>query len=313
VSRRSNSAWGGWPAVLVWLIALLLPLQGVQARGESGLEIIKAALDRHDHFPYTFEKQSMVLVDAAKNRTVRQMRRFLRVGEAGELNYLLVFDYPLEISGVTLRARRDAAGRMKSTLFLPAFGDQIKSGTVSDHHSPLFGSDFTVRDLTPELIADYSYEREADLYIDGVPHVVVAARPLNDRVERASGYSLRRIFLRRDNYYPSRIDYYDRHQRLFKRETHHDLKQVDGQMWRANMVLMEDFREQHRSLIKVERRIFSIDYVPMVMFSDEWVLANHARRPTVVEEVVEQLDERENELLSDKQVIIMSIPQLQDN
>jgi hypothetical protein len=38
------------------------------------------------------------------------------------------------------------------------------------------------------------------------------------------------------------------------------------------MVLMEDFAERHRTLIKVERRVFSPDYVPAEIFSRQWLL-----------------------------------------
>jgi hypothetical protein len=35
---------------------------------------------------------------------------------------------------------------------------------------------------------------------------------------------------------------------------------------------MEDFLERHRTLIKVERRVFAPEYVPPEIFSRQWLL-----------------------------------------
>jgi hypothetical protein len=46
-------------------------------------------------------------------------------------------------------------------------------------------------------------------------------------------------------------------------------------MWRANMVLMENRLDDHRTVIKIDRRVFSADYVPEEVFTRQWLLANH--------------------------------------
>ena len=47
----------------------------------SGLQIMREAKRRHEHFPYVFEEQTMVLIDAQGNRSVRKLRRFSRTGD----------------------------------------------------------------------------------------------------------------------------------------------------------------------------------------------------------------------------------------
>jgi hypothetical protein len=49
---------------------------------------------------------------------------------------------------------------------------------------------------------------------------------------------------------------------------------VDGDMWRANMILMENHKDQHNTLIKIDRRVFSSDYVPPEIFTRNWLLQN---------------------------------------
>jgi hypothetical protein len=81
------------------------------------------------------------------------------------------------------------------------------------------------------------------------------------------GYHERRIYLRKDNLFVSRIDYRDRDGREARRQTFRDPRPDESGAWRAGMVLMEDLRNGGRSLLKVERRVHSADYVPAAVFA----------------------------------------------
>jgi len=46
------------------------------------------------------------------------------------------------------------------------------------------------------------------------------------------------------------------------------------------MILMENVKERHKTLIKINRRVFSHHYVPADIFTTEWLLENrHVMRP----------------------------------
>ena len=229
---------------------------------------------RHHLFPYVFEAQTMILMDRSGNRDVRMLRRFSRVEKDGTVKYLLVFDNPAEVRGVALLAIRQRSGHRESGIYLPAFGKELISNSGDSRASHLFGTDFAIGDLTPEVLSDFRYARVADRKIDKIIYFVVEAFPQDKEVERSTGYSLRRHFIGQDNFFIVRTDFYDRRGRFFKRQTYHDLKRVDGDMWRANMILMEDLKERHKSLIKINRRVFSHDYVPREMFTSAWLFEN---------------------------------------
>jgi len=54
-------------------------------------------------------------------------------------------------------------------------------------------------------------------------------------------------------------------------------------MWRANMILMEDHRERHKTLIKIDKRVFSQDYVPAELFTPEQLLDQvHIMKPQLL-------------------------------
>jgi len=239
----------------------------------TGYYIMDEVFKRHEMFPYVFEKQTIIMTDSAGNRDVRESRRFSRVEKDGTVKFLLVFDNPSEVRGVALLAIRHA-GRVESMIYLPAFGKKLKSNIGKSRGSNFLGTDFALEDMAAEVLSDFRYVRVADQKINKIAHFVVEAFPQDKEIERITGYGLRRHFIRQDNFFIIRTDYYDRRGRFLKSQTRHDLKRVDGDMWRANMILMENHKDRHNTLIKIDRRVFSHDYVPPEMFTSAWLLEN---------------------------------------
>ena len=283
---------GGWTSITLpllllalWLSAPVLPwpLPSKTAHAEeewTGQRIMKEAFKRHHLSPYVYEEQTMILMDSAGHRDVRDVRRFSRVESDGTVKFLLVFDNPAEVRGVALLAIRYPSGKTESGVYLPAFGKKLNFQGGETRGSNFLGTDFAIEDLTAEVLSDFRYVRVADKEINKVAYFVVEAFPLDMTIERTTGYSLRRHFIRKDNFFIVRTDYYDRRKRLFKRQTCHDLKRVEGDMWRANMILMENFKEKHKTLIKITKRVFSPDYVPPEIFTPAWLMEDrHIRDP----------------------------------
>ncbi len=240
----------------------------------TGPRVMKECFERHQRVPRLYEEQTMVLRDREGNREIRKARRFSRLEENSAFKILLIFDAPAEVRGVSLLIRGSVPGGGESSLYLPAFEKRLLPFEQADGGYGFLGTDFSLEDLMPEVMPRFRYARETDHKIDLIPCYVVEAVPLDMAAERATAYGLRRLFLRKDNLFIIRIDYYDRSGRFFKRQTFHDLMRVDGDMWQANMAVMEDFREKHETLIKVDRRVISNDYVPAELFAPAWLLQN---------------------------------------
>lgn len=239
----------------------------------SAARIMQESHRRHEQFPYVYEEQTMVLSDASGKREVRKCRRFSRAEEDGSFKFLLVFDDPEEIRGVALLAVRNPDGTVERGVYLPAFGDTLKRSTGEDP-GHFLGTDFAVEDLTPDVREEYRYVRAPDRVLEDTALFVVEAYPVSAEVERATGYGLRRHLLRKDNFVIIQTDYFDRRLRFRKRLTRHDIKPVNAASWRANMIVVNDEREQHRTLLKVDRRVYSRDYVPAEIFEPAFLLAD---------------------------------------
>lgn len=264
--------------VFIVLLSLLFPLACSQPVGAddpwTGGHIMNEVLSRHGMPPCVYEEQTMILEDKAGYRDVSKIRRFSRVENDGTVKALIVFDNPAEVRGVALLAIRHDSGRGEWKVYLPAFGKEVKSLAERAGGSRFFGTDFAHEDLMAEVISDFHYVRVADQKMDRAAHYVVEAFPGSEEVAKNTGYSLRRHFIRQDNFFIVRTDYYDHRGQFVKRQTFHDLKKLDGDSWRANMITMENHREKHKTLIKINRRIFSQDYVRPEMFTTAWLLDN---------------------------------------
>lgn len=241
-----------------------------------GLRIMEEVHARHRQFPYVYEEQSLLLIDRNGRRDIRKVRRYSRVEDDGTVRLLLLFDSPVEVKGVALLAARSPEGTISKYVYLPALAEQLIESSGASADSDFLGTDFSVEDLTGEQLDDYVYVRRLNARIDEMRCFVIDV--YDPGVDLDETQPLRRHFVRQDNFYITMTEHFDNQGRIYKRLTHHDVKAVDGRMWRAGMLLMADEKEQHQSLIKIHRRVFSRDYVPEEIFSAEWLFQNHPHR-----------------------------------
>jgi len=232
----------------------------------SAAEIMAESLQRHELYPYVYEEQTLVLVDEQQHYSVRRMQRYSRLEHDGNFKTLLKFTYPLDIAGASLLFVRLQDGEHSSRFYLPAFGMQAMQFIGGTGSSQLLGSEFLSEDLMPEDMHAFVYRRLDDMDVDDSLYFVLQAfSAANSMVTHR--YTSRRLLIRQDNFFVTSIDYFDADQQLLKRQTRHDIHPVTGMMWRADMMMVENFINHHRSILKIDGRVFSKDYVPNSIFS----------------------------------------------
>jgi hypothetical protein len=269
--------------VLYWLLAATAAALAADGQeGWTGAQIMQEVHARQRLYPYIYEEQSIILVDRNGLRDTRTARRYSRIETDGSTRLLVVFETPPEIKGVALLARRDPAGTITSQLYLPALGQHLIASDPGDRGSGFMGTDFSVESLTGEMLSEYLYVRTDDVELENQPYFTVDVYLAGD--DPARSRPQRRHFIRQDNLFITRTDYFDARGAVIRRQRAYDLKVVDGTMWHANLMLMDDYREQHQTLIKVDRRIFSRDYVPAEMFSAAWLFEHFRAQPADEEE-----------------------------
>ena len=261
-----------------WLLLACLSLPVLAAESDpyaraNGLTLMEAVYERHQQYPWVYERQSMIMIDQFGQKNTRKLRRYSRVDEDGNSNFLLLFDTPIDVKGVALLAHRSFEGESTQSFYLPAFGNAfITSQTTGDAQQDenFLGTDYSIQNLVGEILDEHRYQRRPDEVIDETAYYVVDSF----RADQTSGHPPARHYIRKDNLFIDRTDHFDALGRLRKRQTQHDLVNVHGDMWRANMMMMENLKLDHRTVIKIDERVFSADYVPEEVFTRNWIMNN---------------------------------------
>ncbi len=267
-------------ALSMLILMVAQPLLVNADNGMDGLTLMEKVYERHKQFPYVYEEHSMVMEDRKGERDTRRARLYTRLFDDEGMKFLLLFDYPEDIRGVAVLAERDQNGSVKKYVYLPALGEVMLESAGNATAINFLGTDFTVESLTGEDLGNYRYLRQEDQEMYGIKFYVVDVFSITTADEQA----MRRHYIRQDNLYITLTHHFDRRGRVERVQSHHDLHAVDGDMWRADMILMMDKRENHQSLIKISKRVFSRDYVPLEVFSPDWLYRNYPHEPPVVEE-----------------------------
>ena len=272
----------------------------------TGMTIMQEVYKRHQQYSFVYEEQSMVMIDKNGDRDTRKVRRYSRVEDDGTVKFLLLFDSPDEISGVALLASRDASGKTNKYIYLPAFGEQLIENVSSGIDGKFLGTDFSIESIVGEVLGDYIYIRKPDKKTNEVAYFVIDVFQMEEGLVEdklpIGKQAIRRHFISKNNFYITKTEYFDKQGRVRKKQSHHDLKAVDGEMWRADMILMEDSREHHKSLIKINRRVFSRDYVSAEIFTADWLFKNYpfSSPPDIDDEEIYSEDEGATEILDEQ-------------
>jgi hypothetical protein len=215
-----------------WCVASL-------ALAQDGRALVEESLRRHAPPPHVYQELALVINDAQGRYNVRTFRHYAQ-REGSKAAHWLVVDTPPDLKGLTIR------------LDTAQVGDELLG-------SPILGSNFRISDFAPEALDVHDYRRRDSEMLGQQLHYVVDALP------QRPGQPGRRLYLRQDNFFVSRIDHRDADGQLARRQSFHNPRADETGIWRPGMILMEDLRNGQRSLLKVERRVHSPDYLPAAM------------------------------------------------
>jgi len=261
-------------SAIVLMISFFSSAAEILVAEVSGQALMQQVYDTHQQYPYVYEEQSMVLIDREGNRETRKVKLYLRVETNLRQRMLLLFDSPKDVKGVAVLAERNAEGETRQAIYLPALDGGMIENSGESGDANFLGTDFSVENLTGERLEDYEYRRRRDELINNKMYSVI---DVFGKQPEADQTALRRHYISQENLYLTRTDFFDDLGRVRKRQSSHDMTQVLGDMWRANMLLMENFQNDHKTLIKIDRRVFSKDYVPNDVFTTEYLYAySHA-------------------------------------
>ena len=223
-----------------------------RAAAQTALEIMQAhrtkqlARDEEEHL-------LMKLVDKGGDVKQRKLVRYVLRGK-DDLNKVLVrFSAPRDVQGTGMLTIEGPEGRDEQWVYLPS-AKRTRRIASSGKKNKFMGTEFASEDLLPEAVALNRYTLAGEQALDGQPCWVVEAVPATERQAEDSGYSKRKLWVRKDSHAIVRREFYDKRGRLEKVQHERQLALVSGTIWRPAEVEMVNEQNGNRTVLVVESR-----------------------------------------------------------
>ncbi len=221
------------PFIVFLAVVLLFNMSFAQL---TAIEILKK-VDEVTYAPKDqFYKSKVTLIDKNGRESYREALMY----QKGAHKRLVKFTEPADIRGIGFLSLPDDV----NYVYLPAFK---KSRRIASHikNQNFAGTDFTYEDM--EALT-YSEKWKPELLRKDESHYVLNLTP---REGRESEYSRLVMYVRVDNFYPEKIEYYDKAGNLYKVLTRRRIEKV-GNYWVAFETEMKDVKKEHTTRMVLE-------------------------------------------------------------
>ena len=239
-------------APFLTLTVLALGGAGAPAEAQTALDIMRKQRD----LQRVKDEQEVQQMDVINKAGVAKQRRVVRhtLTDRQDLSKILLrFLAPRDVENTGLLTWEAKGGEDDQWLYLPAT-KKVKRIASSGKKNRFMGTDFAFEDLRPENLELNRYSLVGSEALEGQDCWVIEAVPATERQAADSGYSKRKLWVRKDNHYTVKREYHDKKGKLEKIEQSRGLVNVHGTVWRANQVEMHDVQEGTRTVVKVESR-----------------------------------------------------------
>ena len=218
-------------------IAISALLLGISAYGFEADEIVRKGDDVINAPKDAFILSTMTLIDKKGYRSERKLEMYQREGD-----YRLVrFLSPADQKGIAFLSLPDDV----MYLYLPAF-HKIRQIASHVKNQSFAGTDFNYDDLSEFKLA----KNHGAEILGEEPEMYVLTLTPKDGTDK--DYIFIKAWYRKDNFYPIRMEYYDKGGSLWKVLERRRLEKVQG-YWFPMEMDMKDMKTDHSTLSSVNR------------------------------------------------------------
>lgn len=222
------------PALIALLMAAAAPARGI-SDAERGRAIAQAAADYDDGFGDFTAELTMTLHYRRGAPVQRELRiRVLEIQGAGDKS-LFMFDTPADVRGTLMLTHSHGRRPDDQWLYLPAL-KRVKRIASANKSGPFVGSEFAYEDLSSQEIDKYDYRWLRDEPCGAWQCHVMERIPRS----RESGYRRQFVWIDRDGYRVTRVEFHDRRDEPLKTLTVSGYRQYLDRYWRPARMVMKN-------------------------------------------------------------------------
>ncbi len=194
----------------------------------------------------------MLLINKGGSQRKRAIKIITQTNAENIQNSLIKFSSPQNISGTGLLTVEKVDSNDDQWLYLPALKRSRRISAANQSDS-FMGTDFSYEDLGAENLADFNYELLGEEPVDGFDNFIIKAIPASQEKLDESGYGHRVLWIRKTDFIISKIDFFNKSNKLTKKLKADDIHQVaSSNISRPKMVTMENIKTKHRTILSYE-------------------------------------------------------------
>jgi outer membrane lipoprotein-sorting protein len=239
--------------LVVWLIVVglfvvnLASVQAEELTGEDVLDKVKEAIDAKS----AEMTLSMVLYSEGGSKRERSLQ-VKTAGNEGD-KALIRFTAPADVEGTGFLSQEKSGGEEEMYLYLPALGS-VRRIAGSQKNGSFVGTDFSYNDLSILGGGNYSEDYEASIEEETEEEYLLEIVPTDEEIE----YSYGRMWVQKSNWVPTKVEFYDKDEKLHKELTNEDIKQVN-KYWTPHRMTMKDVQKGTKTVLHLEEVAYDVE------------------------------------------------------
>ena len=251
------------------LLLWLFPVSSVTAQ-LTGKQVMEEKKKNHD-VDSEVTVNTMLLVDSNGNQEQRTIKTYFKDMGDEETRMLVVFDEPASVRGTAMLTWNHKERGNDQWLYLPSQKklQRIAEGSKKNY---FMGTDLTYEDMEKEDIDDYNYTMLDPETLDGQECYVIEAVPIDKEKLRNSGYSKRKLWVRKDIFYTVKAEFYDHRDRHLKTMTNIEMENIEGTIWRTKKAMVDNLNRKHKTLTVINSEEINVKLDDSI-FTERFILS----------------------------------------
>jgi outer membrane lipoprotein-sorting protein len=221
---------------------------------------------------------SMILKPKKGVERDRKLFMVIKKTQEGELNTLFRITEPQDVRGVGLLSY-ELEKRYDQWLFTPQ-DNKIKRLSRSAMTDTALGSDFTFEDLQFENLKIHNYKLLGSKEIKGQDCWVIEITPKDKKEARNTAYSKRIYYIRKDIYFYTQVEFYDKKDRFVKTLDLDNIVEVGPGIHRNLKFTMVNFKTGHETTVTIDKIAIN-QGLPEDYFTHRFLTRQTETRPAI--------------------------------
>jgi len=244
--------------LIIFLLFLIPIITYSNNKNLTAKEIIDKSLE-HKTLSYDNAEANitMILIDRNKDKDIRKVK--IRSKTKNDLTKVIsVFSGGTEINGVKFLTIEVKDGDDEQYIYYPAQNKINRIVSKNNKNEYFLGTDFTYADLEGKYRKDATYKKLKDDKVGKKDVFVIEAIPKKD-----SNYSKTIIYIRKSDFIPLKVKFYDRDGKYFKQYSVKKIKKIDGKKVISVSKILNR-KNKHATILKLD----SLDFKANILDSE---------------------------------------------